>query len=893
MKLKKDNKAAGSMTSENEKKITPMMRQYNSIKKSYPDTILFFRMGDFYEMFMDDAVIGSKVLGITLTSRSKSENFPLCGIPYHASETYISKLIRAGHSVTICEQFGDPKTTKGIVDRRVVRTITPGTVVNPHLLEEKENNFLVSVVFDRQKNLVGIAQLDVSTGEFLASEFSDSSDYRVLESELFRISPSEILIPTYMKAENGFWGKLAKQNWKYSFVEDTSFAIKNSTERLKKFFKTDNLSDFGCEPCAIQAAGCVLEYAQKTQQSALSHITTLQRFSPTDYMMLDEVTQRNLEITQSLVDKQKRGSLLWILDKTQTPMGGRLLKRWLLQPLRGTDAINYRLDSVEEVKNKHFLRESIRSCLEEIKDIERIFGRLALGHANPRDIHTLGNSFTGFPKVQEHLLCLESRLYKDIQKRWTNCQDIKNLIEKFIVEDPPIAAKEGGIIRSGVNTEVDKLRKIQKNGHNWIAEFERSERERTKINSLKVKFNKVFGYFIEVTRANLKNVPDDYIRKQTTVNGERYVTTKLKEMESEIISSSEKIKELEYEIFNWVREEIAKEHGKVLRATGNISTLDVIVSLAQTALENGYTRPKVHEGRTLFIKDGRHPVLEQIAEDTSFVPNDAVFREKEDRLMIITGPNMAGKSTFMRQVALIGLMAHLGSFVPAKEADIGVIDRIFTRVGASDNLLKGQSTFMVEMNETAQILKNATENSLVILDEIGRGTSTFDGLSIAWAVSEYLCENIQSKTLFATHYHELTELSSSMDGVVNYKVEAAEQNDNITFLYRVLPGGASKSYGIAVAKLAGIPDTVIKRSKSILNSLEQKYAHETNEEPKTMLHAGMTARIPVQLSLFKETSANAPKDHLIDEINRVNLDKLTPIKALNKIAQWQEKIAKL
>jgi len=494
------------------------------------------------------------------------------------------------------------------------------------------------------------------------------------------------------------------------------------------------------------------------------------------------------------------------------------------------------------------------------------------------------------------LLSLESQLCKDIQKRWTNCHDIENLIEKFIVEDPPTASKEGGIIKTGVNAEVDKLRNIQKNGHNWIAEFERRERERTKINSLKVKFNKVFGYFIEVTRANLKHVPDDYIRKQTTVNGERYVTTKLKEMESEIISSSEKIKELEYEIFDEVREKIGTERGKVLRATGNIATLDVIASLAQTALENGYTRPKVHEGKSLFIKDGRHPVLEQIAQDSSFVPNDVIFREREDYLMIITGPNMAGKSTFMRQVALIGLMAHLGSFVPAKDADIGIIDRIFTRVGASDNLLKGQSTFMVEMNETAQILKNATENSLVILDEIGRGTSTFDGLSIAWAVSEYLCENIQSKTLFATHYHELTELSGSMSGVVNYKVEAAEQNDDITFLYRVLPGGASKSYGIAVAKLAGIPETVIKRSKSILKNLERKYAHGTIEDNNTVAtpSADITANIPVQLSLFKESNtANEPRNRLFDEIKNVNLDKLTPIKALNKIAQWQEKITKL
>ncbi len=874
-----------------EKTLTPMMRQYIEIKDMHKDSILFYRMGDFYEMFLEDAVIASKALGIVLTSRNKNDDIPLCGVPYHSSEVYISKLIRAGYSVAICEQVGDPKA-KGIVERKVVRTITQGTITNQSLIDEKENNFLVSIFSENREGKLGLSQLDISTGEFLVCELLG---FKELEMQLSHIKPQEILLPCSLKGKQDFFMSLEKnESWVCRFVDDGLFELENNEILLKSFFKADRLKDLQCEnmPNAVRAAGCALRYAQNTQKDSLGHITRLVIFNPSDYLVLDETTQRNLELTRNTQNNTKTGSLLWVLDKTKTPMGARRLKNWLLKPLQNCEEINRRLDGIEEIKNKHSLRENIRILLDKIKDIERIFSRVSIGQVTAKELIGLSASLEVLPGIEKHILDLQSHVYLELKSNWKNCEEIHDLINKYIVEDPPVSAKEGGFIKPGVDQKLDELRAIQTNGNAWMASFEQEERKRTGITSLKIKYNKVFGYFIEVTRANLKNVPSDYIRKQTTVNGERYITSKLKGMESEIISANDKIRVLELELFKDLIEKVSLEKEDILQATRNVSILDVILSLSQVALENGYSRPNINTSKLIEITDGRHPVLEQLSVETHFVANDTVLDGQQNRLMIITGPNMAGKSTYMRQVGLITIMAHIGCFVPAKKAKIGITDRVFTRVGASDNLLHGQSTFMVEMTETAQILRNATSKSLVILDEIGRGTSTFDGLSIAWAVAEELCREIKAKTLFATHYHELTELPETIKGAKNYKVDVSECDDEISFLYKVVLGGANESYGIAVAKLAGIPQAVLKRSKAILQTLEKEERINPlkNKPLKPVKTENTIDKIQSkQLLIFKDATNN---NGLLEEIKSINLDMLTPIKALNKIAQWKEKAAK-
>ncbi|HEY3297770.1 MAG TPA: DNA mismatch repair protein MutS, partial [Armatimonadota bacterium] len=778
-------------------KLTPMLRQYLDIKKEHPDVILMFRLGDFYEMFGEDAKIASRELEITLTSREGGQagRIPMCGVPYHSVDRYIARLINRGYRAAICDQVEDPKQAKGLVRREVTRVFTPGTVLEDSMLEAKTNNYLMSAT--RRGDSFGVAVADISTGEFLVTEIiGANSEQRVLD-EIGRLSPAEILVPT--EPEEAIQG--IQENLKARLTSFDVDGFMSSREILLKHFGTASLRGFGADDLTVglDAAATVLKYLEHTQVGALKHVRTMTTYSTSGYMVLDAPARRNLELTQSMFDGSKNKSLIQVLDRTVTPMGGRLLRRWLDQPLLDVSAIDSRLNSVDEFYGNLMLRSRVREILAGVFDLERLTSRIVAGTANPRDMIALRNSLDVLPELQRTLIAAKDASITSLRDGIEALESISLLITSAIVEEPPITLRDGGIIKPGFHQELDTLRSASKDGKEWIAALEAKEKDKTGIRSLKVGYNSVFGYYIEVSKANLSLVPETYIRKQTTVNGERFITPELKEYEAMVLGAEEKSTQIESQIFNVVREQIASEAEKLMKAARSVAEIDVFVSLAEVAAANRYVRPVIDDGSEVTIKNGRHPVVECLQTNELFVPNDSRLDCDENQLLIITGPNMAGKSTYLRQVALIVLMAQIGSFVPAEAAHIGIVDRIFTRVGAHDELYSGQSTFMVEMNETANILNNATDRSLIILDEIGRGTSTFDGLSIAWAVAEYIQE-IGAKTLFATHYHHLNELAAQSKSIKNYRIAVKEDPDKIIWLRKIMPGGTDRSYGIQVAR---------------------------------------------------------------------------------------------
>jgi DNA mismatch repair protein MutS len=856
---------------------TPLMKQYNDIKRNFPDTIVFFRLGDFYEMFGQDAVIASKVLQITLTSRDKgkADPMPMCGIPHFASENYVSKLIKAGHKVAICEQVEDAKEAKGIVKRDVVKVVTPGTFLpdNP-----KENNFILG--FFQKENIFGIAAADITTGEFLIYETHNS-----LEDEINRFQPKEILYPFSLKnnpaVENlGDFYLTGYDDWYFDYIE--------AYRKLIQHFKVASLDGYGCEGMivAVSAAGALLNYLEETQKDklAFNRISVLRRAA---HMLLDATTLKNLEITKSMQSGETEGSLLWVIDETLTPMGGRLLRTWLLNPLLDAGEIGRRQDAVSALIDDPEKFSKMKVLMKNIYDIERLALRISNGTANARDLLSLRNSLETMPELKSLLGGLNDKKIISLSGRIEVLPGIKSLIEKAIADEPPIALREGGLIRKGFNPEVDELREISSSGKDFIASLQARERERTGISSLKVGYNKVFGYYIEISKANLSNVPEEYIRKQTLVNGERFITPELKEYEAKVLGADERLKNLEYEVFVSIRNDISGETEKLQETASAVAELDALHSFAYIAGKYKYERPVVYDGDVIRISESRHPVIERLSSGEKFIPNDSLIDNNSNNISIITGPNMAGKSTYMRQIALIVLMAQIGSYVPAAEAKVGIVDRIFTRIGASDVITKGQSTFMVEMIETANILNNASSKSLILLDEVGRGTSTFDGISIAWAVVEYIAKELKARTLFATHYHELTELSLTLDGIRNLNVAVKEWGDEIIFLRRIEEGGADKSYGIQVARLAGLPDTTIKRAKDILANLEKaelnelgvpRLAYESGAE------TGQTSKIG-QLDLFTTQA-----DPVLKELLGLDVLSMTPIEALNKLFDMKKKL---
>jgi len=887
--------------------LTPLMKQYREIKQQHLDAILLFRMGDFYEMFDQDAVTASKVLEITLTARNKSKGIetPLCGFPYHAAEGYIAKLIRRGFKVAVCEQVEDPKLAKGIVKREVIRVVTPGTVLDSGLLDAKDNNYLASLY--PAKEGFGLAFLDISTGEFIVAEISGPDNFAELDTMLARFTPREIVLPKGHRSSEGLNGLLRQYTQAINTADDWTFDLATSLRVLLDHFKVASLEGFGCLGMknGISAAGAALRYIEETQKKGLANLRRLRPFLVREHLVLDASCQRNLELVKNIYDGSSRGTLLSVLDFTVTSMGGRKLREWLLNPLMDAAAIERRLDAVADLKDDHQLRAELRTMLGSIYDLERLISRVSLGAANARDLLALKQSFTALPKINGLLSGCRSRLISEMIEHWDDLQDVFTYIDGAVHDDPPYTLREGRLIKKGFHAGLDELRSISTEGKGWIAGIEQRERDRTGINSLKVSYNRVFGYYIEVTRTNLANVPQDFIRKQTLANAERFITPELKEYEEKVLGAEEKILDLEHQLFQQVRESVARETVRIQDAARKLAVLDCLASLSEAAAKYGYTRPIILDSDVLVISDGRHPVLERLSAEERFIPNDTLLDCETNQLLIITGPNMAGKSTYMRQVAVITLMAQMGCYVPAREVRIGLVDRIFTRVGASDFITRGQSTFMVEMNETANILNNATDRSLIILDEIGRGTSTFDGISIAWAVAEYIHTTLRSRTLFATHYHELTELALTMDRVRNYTVAIKEWNDQIVFLRRVVEGGADKSYGIQVARLAGLPQVVIQRAKEVLANLEQAEFNDLGEPVAASRTApGQTgpavrrgtsrtesvdgdAQAVPQLGLFASGAGL-----LFKEIADLDLDAMTPLDALNKLHDLKKKADK-
>ena len=874
------------MSENKNKEFSPMMQRYLETKEQYKDCILFYRLGDFYEMFFDDAITAARELEITLTGKDcgQEERAPMAGVPHHAAEMYISRLIAKGYKVAICEQLEDPKTAKGIVKRGVIRVVTPGTIVESNMLEERKNNYIMSIF--KSGIYFGISVCDISTGEFYSAEIKDNNNFPQLLDEIARYSPSELVINSNLADCTEEMSKIRERFSTYSTrFQDKFFDSKPDIIKLRF-----NLVDTNQRPIenieersfAVASINALIEYIEQTQMTSLDHINKITIYQISKYMSLDINARRNLEITEKMRDKSKKGTLLWVLDKTSTSMGGRHLRRWLNDPLIDTLEINRRLEAVKELKENVMLRGDVIDNLKKVYDIERLAGKMAYGNANARDMITLKNSLARLPEVKSVLQTTESPMLKDIYENLDELQDIYELIEKSIVDDPPMTVKDGGIIKMGYDEEVDKLKTATTEGKNWIIQLEAEEKEKTGIKNLKVGFNKVFGYFIEVTKSNLEQVPERYIRKQTLTNAERYITEELKNLENQILGAEEKVVSLEYDLFTKIRKEIAKNIIRLQKTATMVSTLDVLASFAQVAEDMNYCMPQVDNSGIIDIKEGRHPVIEKMLGAGEFVENDTYLDKDENRLSIITGPNMAGKSTYMRQVALITLMAQVGSFVPAEEAKIGVVDKIFTRVGASDDLSMGQSTFMVEMMEVATILKEATPNSLVILDEIGRGTSTYDGLSIAWAVAEYIAnkEKCGAKTLFATHYHELTELEEKIEGVKNYSIAVKEKGEDIIFLRKIVRGGTDESYGIHVARLAGVPKLVTEEANKILKSLERKnILTGKNEEKKDK------KQVEGQFDMY-----NFKLAEIAHEIDKINLNELTPIDALNTLVRIKEKM---
>ena len=876
-------------------KMTAMMQQYLQTKEEYPDCILFYRLGDFYEMFFDDAITASKELEITLTGKNcgLEERAPMCGVPYHAVDSYLNRLVSKGYKVAICEQMEDPKLAKGIVKRDVIRIVTPGTNLDMQALDETKNNYIMSIVYIADR--FGLSVADVTTGEYMVTEIESSGK---MMDELTKFMPSEIICNEafYMSGMNLDDLKNRLGITIYS-LDAWYFDDALCRKTLMEHFQVKSLQGLGLEDydCGMIAAGALLKYLEETQKNSLSHLSRLTTYTTGNYMVLDSSTRRNLELVETLREKQKRGSLLWVLDKTKTAMGARTLRKYVEQPLIDKASIKKRQDAIEELKNNAICREEIREYLGPVYDLERLVGKITYQSANPRDLIAFQSSLSMLPPIKCILEDMQSELLKEIYGEMDTLEELCTLVKEAIMEDPPLAMKEGGIIREGYNEEVDRLRRAKSDGKGWLAELEAKEREKTGIKNLRIRYNKVFGYYLEVTNSFKNLVPDYYVRKQTLANAERYIIPELKELEDTILGAEDRLCALEYELYCEVRNKIAGEILRIQTTAKAIAKLDVIASLALVAERNNYVRPKINEKGVIDIKDGRHPVVEKMIPNDMFICNDTYLDDKKNRISIITGPNMAGKSTYMRQTALIVLMAQIGSFVPASSANIGLVDRIFTRVGASDDLASGQSTFMVEMNEVANILRNATSKSLLILDEIGRGTSTFDGLSIAWAVVEHISNSklLGAKTLFATHYHELTELEGKIDNVNNYCIAVKEKGDDIVFLRKIVKGGADKSYGIQVAKLAGVPDSVINRAKEIVEELVNaditarvKEIAVQGENQKKKPQKKLDEVDLAQFSLFDTVK----DDDVLKELKELDISHMTPIDAMNKLYQLQNKL---
>ncbi|MGB2880091.1 MAG: DNA mismatch repair protein MutS [Candidatus Omnitrophota bacterium] len=862
--------------------LTPMMRQYLSIKEDNKDAILFFRLGDFYEMFFDDAKEATRILHITLTSREagKGNKVPMCGIPHHAAKNYIARLIKHGKKVAICEQVEKPEPGKKLVAREITKIITPGTFIADDILEESLNHYILSLKVE--DGIYGVAYADISTGEFRITELDSRED---LFSELYKISPAECLIPEgfskgdeYRQVSDINLGALTVQ-------DDWMFDRELSEKEIKGHFSVKSLSGFGCQelPRAVGAAGALLRYLKNTQKSSLTNIDAISTYRVSQFMTIDRNSQRNLELVQNIEDLSTTGTLLEVLDETNTPMGKRRLKKWLLNPLLEPEAVDERLDAVEYFRVDRSIRKNARGLLSRIHDIERLSNRANTETANARDIMALSASLKNVKELKGSLKGASGKI-KEIADGLDDFEDVTGWVDECLLEDPPVSLKEGGLIKDGYSPEVDELRDILTNSKAWLSKLQKREIERTGISSLKVGYNKIFGYHIEVTNANLDAVPPDYVRKQTLTNAERFITPELKEYESKIIGAEERIKEVECEIFCRLRARIGSEFERLKRTADYTADMDVLSSLAEVAVKNHYVRPVVNNGRTLRITDGRHPVLEKVLKEKEFIPNDVLMDDKEGRIFIITGSNMAGKSTFIRQVALLTIMAQMGSFVPAKGAEVGMIDRIFTRVGASDRLYKGMSTFMVEMVEAANILNNATDRSLLILDEVGRGTSTFDGVSIAWAIVEFIHDKLSgAKTLFATHYHELTELSQVMNGIKNYNLAVRQWKGEVVFLYKVIEGSCDESFGIHVAKLAGLPEKVVIRAREILYNLHNDSVRGNIKTRFKEKESGEK-----QLSFFDPVVQESP---VVEKLKKLDLDSLTPLDALNKLVELKREVS--
>ena len=862
--------------------LTPMMQQYIDIKEQYKDSILFFRLGDFYEMFFEDAKLASKELELTLTGKScgLEERVPMCGVPFHSSNGYVAKLVNKGYKVAICEQVEDPATAKGIVKREVIKVVTPGTVTDTEMLDDKKNNYLMAI--KREGISFGIAYVDISTGEFYSTLISEGNTKAKLIDEIAKINPSELILTKEQAAEEVFAEIKKIFNVFVSSVDE-----ENITYNLDNI-SVDEILFLDKNALAINISSILFEYILNSQKGMLDHIKSVKWYQIENYMALDYTARKNLELTETIRERNKRGSLIWVLDKTKTSMGARKLRKWIERPLINIDGINNRLDAVSELKDNFIVRSSLMEILQKVYDIERLAGKIAIGNVNCRDLISLKNSLKQLPNIKDVLNDLNSGMLVSINDNLDLLEDVATRIEKAILPEPPITLKEGNIINDGFDEKIDELRKATKEGKKWIAEFEKKEREVTGIKNLKVGFNKVFGYYIEVTKSNYSQVPDTYLRKQTLANCERYITKELKDIEDTILGAEDKVVVLEYNLFIKIRDSINNQVQRIKNTAENVATLDVLCSLAEVAQRMNYVRPEISDDGVLDIQDGRHPVVEKVIDENSFVPNDTYLDTNDNRIAIITGPNMAGKSTYMRQVALIVLMAQIGSFVSATNARIGIADKIFTRVGASDDLALGQSTFMVEMNEVANIIKNATPKSLIILDEIGRGTSTFDGLSIAWAVVEHIANKrkIGARTLFATHYHELTELEGKVDGVKNYCISVEKNGEDIIFLRKIIRGGADESYGIYVAKLSGVPTNIIKRAKEILKNLE-------TEEIKRVQKKLKISPIDGQMDIFAiPRSENKVGNEIVDELKNIDVGMITPIDALNLVYKLQQRVSK-
>ena len=894
--------------------LTPMMQKYVETKEEYKDCILFYRLGDFYEMFFEDAKICSQELELTLTGKScgLEERAPMCGVPFHAVDGYLNKLVSKGYKVAICELVEDPKLAKGLVKRAVTRVVTPGTNLDTKALDESRNNYLMCVVYTT--NAYGVSYVDVTTGDYYLAEFESENQ---LLDEIGKVVPSEIICnDPFLVSGIDFADLQARLGMVVSAIDAWYFDEDKCYDTLKHHFKVGSLNGLGLDGYSIGiiAAGAALEYLEETQKISLDHITKITPYVSDRYMLLDRATRRNLELCETMREKAKRGSLFWVLDKTKTAMGARMLRNAIEQPLLSKEEIDQRMDTIEALNQNAINREEIREYLGPIYDLERLISKISYRSANPRDLIAFRQSLSMLPPIKQVLNSFEEgTLLKQYGQEMDALEDLFALIDASIMEEPPLTVREGGMIKDGYNEEVDHLRRAKTDGKQWLADLLEKEKERTDIKNLKIKYNKVFGYYLEVTNSYKDLVPDDWTRKQTLANAERYTTPRLKELEDSIMGAEDRLCNLEYSIFCDVREKIYAQIGKVQATAKIIAAVDMFASLALVAEQNNYVRPQITTDGKIDIREGRHPVVEKMIRNDMFVSNDTYLDDKKHKIAIITGPNMAGKSTYMRQTALLVLMAQIGSFVPAQSAQIGIVDRIFTRVGASDDLASGQSTFMIEMTEVANILRNATKNSLIILDEIGRGTSTFDGLSIAWAVVEYIANTklLGAKTLFATHYHELTELEGKLESVDNYCIAVKEQGEDIVFLRKIIKGGADKSYGIQVAKLAGVPENVLKRAREIVQQLSDHdiaskakdleveyeipdYDYGIEQQSKRRVRKKTASEIESeklgQLSLFDTSNTNIKMDDIILELHDINLSDTTPIEALNILYKMQEKL---